>query len=123
MIVIPVYAQEKTASPMVPITITVSVLGPKFTPPPPFTKDDLVVFSGKTRLDVTGWVPAQAQNPMAGLQLAIVIDNSDRGLRRCGSQINDLASFIESQPKTTAVALFYAVNGGSGSGRTIQHGP
>jgi hypothetical protein len=51
----------------IPVTTIVTVLGPKFTDPPAITKHDLVVSSGKDRLDVIDWVPAQGQK--GGLQL------------------------------------------------------
>src|ERR1700690_1399046 len=68
----------------IPLTTTVTVLGPKFTAPPPLTRQDLLVFSRKTRLDVINWTPAQGQR--APLQLAIVIDNSASQLG-VGSQL------------------------------------
>ena len=100
------YAQTPSAK--VPVTTLVTVLGPKFTAPPPITKQDLIVTSGKTRLDVINWEPAQGQR--GGLQLAIVIDNSASQLG-VGSQLNELASFITAQAKPTAVGVFYAANG------------
>ena len=75
----------------IPLTTTVTVLGPKFTAPPPLTRQDLLVFSRKTRLDVINWTPAQGQK--APLQLAIVIDNSASQLG-VGSQLQDIAGFI-----------------------------
>lgn len=104
---LPAEAQGQTTS-KVPITTTVTVLGPKFTTPPPITKDDISVYSGKTRWDVLDWSPAQGEK--AGLQLAIVIDNS-ASQTAVGTQLNDLESFVRLQSKTTAVGIFYAVNG------------
>jgi hypothetical protein len=108
--VMPVQADSKSSSTgsQVPITTTVTVLGPKFTAPPPLTKEDILVYSGKTRLQTINWVPAQAQQ--APLQLAIVIDNSASQFG-VGSQINDLAGFISLLSKSTAVGVFYAMNG------------
>lgn len=95
-------------SPTIPVTTTVSVLGPKFTAPPPLTKQDILVYSKKTRLNVINWVPAQGER--APLQLAIVIDNSASQLG-VGSQLSEIAGFISLQSKSTAVGVFYAVNG------------
>jgi hypothetical protein len=92
----------------IPLTTTVTVLGPKFTAPPPLTRQDVLVFSRKTRLDVINWTPAQGQK--APLQLAIVIDNSASQLG-VGSQLQDIAGFISLQSRGTAVGVFYAVNG------------
>jgi hypothetical protein len=101
------YAQVQN-SPKIPLTTTVTVLGPKFTAPPPLTKQDILVYSRKTRLDVINWVPAQGDR--APLQLAIVIDNSASQLG-VGSQLDDIAGFISLQSRSTAVGVFYAVNG------------
>jgi hypothetical protein len=100
-------AQDQN-TPKVPITTTVTVLGPKFTAPPPLTRQDITAFSNKTRLDVINWVPAQGER--APLQLAIVIDNSANQLG-VGTQLNDLAAFIRRQSRSTAVGVFYAANG------------
>lgn len=100
-------AADQTA-PKVPVTTTVTVLGSKFTAPPPLARDDINAFSGKTRLDVINWVPAQGGK--APMQLAIVIDNSANQLG-VGSQLSDIAGFISLQSKTTAVGVFYAMNG------------
>jgi len=104
---LPTTAQAQDAS-KVQVTTVVTVLGPKFLPPPAVAKEDIVVFSGKTRLDVVDWAPAKGEN--SGLQLAIVIDNSASrfGL---GSQLNELADFIAQQSAGTEVGVFYAVSG------------
>jgi hypothetical protein len=92
----------------VPVTTTVTVLGPKFTAPPPLTRQDINAFSGRTRLDVINWVPAQGAK--APLELAIVIDNSASQLG-VGSQLRDIAGFMSLQSKSTAIGVFYAANG------------
>jgi hypothetical protein len=108
---LPTFAQNPAAaSSTVPVTTTVTVLGPKNTAPPPLTKDDIIVFSGKTRLNVIGWAPAQGQSPRNSLQLAILIDNAVSA-QELGPQFNDLKQFIVAQSKNTAVGLFYAENG------------
>lgn len=110
VIVSPAQAQSQSTSSgsQVPVTTTVTVLGPKFTAPPPLTKDDILVYSGKTRLQTINWVPAQAGK--APLQLAILIDNSASQFG-VGTQIKDLAGFISLLSKSTAVGIFYAMNG------------
>ena len=100
-------AQGQNSS-TIPATTTVTVLGPKFTAPPPLTKQDLIVYSKKTRLNVINWVPAQGER--SPLQLAIVIDNP-ASQSEVGNQLHDIASFISLQSKSTAVGLFYAVDG------------
>jgi hypothetical protein len=104
---VPAGAQSQVVSSKVSVTTVVTVLGPNDTAPPPVTKRDVSVYSGKTRLDVTGWVPATGEK--AGLQLAILIDDAvDPSL---GNQFKDLTDFIDSQPKDTAVGLYYAAHG------------
>ena len=83
------------------------MLGPKYTPPPAISKDDLAVYEGKQKRDINSWVPAQGDK--AALELAIVIDDADSP--DLGIQFNDITTFIKSQPKTTGVAIFYASNG------------
>jgi hypothetical protein len=90
-----------------PVTTVVTVLGPKYTPPPAVGKDDIAVYEQKNKLNVANWVPAQGDK--AGLELAIVID--DATLTDFGLQLKDLQNFITNQPKSTGIAIFYANNG------------
>jgi len=99
-------AQQPDASSAVPATTVVTVLGPKFTPPPAVSKDDILVREGQVRKDVADWVPAQGDK--AGLELAILVDDADR--KDVGKQFDDLANFIKSLPKSTSVGVFYANN-------------
>jgi hypothetical protein len=100
-------AADQTAA-RVPVTTTVTVLGPKFTAPPPLTRQDINAFSGKTKLDVLNWVPAQASR--APLQLAVVIDNA-ASQTNVATQLGQISSFVRQQPRSTAVGIFYAENG------------
>jgi VWFA-related protein len=101
------HAQNQGSSGTVQITTVVTALGPKYTAPPPISQSDVSVYSGKEKQNVTAWFPAQGDK--ANLELAIVIDDSDR--IDLGSQINDITSFIKAQPKTCGVGVFYASNG------------
>jgi len=96
--------QQPDTSGTVPVSTVVTVLGPKFTPPPAVSRDDINVSEGDAHKDVTGWVPAQGDK--AGLQLAIVIDDSDR--KDVGKQFDDLTNFIKALPPSTSVGIFYA---------------
>lgn len=104
-VVLPVHGQAASSS--VPVTTVVTVLGPKYTPPPAISKDDINVYEAKEKKDVTGWTPAQGDK--ADLMLAIVIDDACR--TDLGIQIRDITSFISELPKTTRVGVFYANNG------------
>jgi hypothetical protein len=99
-------AQQPDLSNAVPVATVVTVLGPKFTPPPAVSKDDILVREGQVRKDVADWVPAQGDK--AGLELAILIDDADR--KDIGKQFEDLRNFIKSLPKSTSVGIFYANN-------------
>ena len=101
------HAQTQTSSGNVPITTVVTALGPKYTAPPAISQSDVSVYSGKDKQNVIAWVPAQGDK--ANLELAIVIDDSDR--IDIGNQISDITTFIKSQPKSCGVAVFYASNG------------
>ena len=100
-------AQKQASSGTVPITTVVTALGPKYTAPPAISQSDVSVYSSKDKQNVVAWVPAQGDK--ANLELALVIDDSDRV--DLGSQIGDITSFIKAQPKTCGVAVFYASNG------------
>jgi hypothetical protein len=91
------------------VTTVVSVVGPKDTAPPLIDKRDVNVFSGKTRLDVTGWAPAQSVD-QGKLQLAILIDNDVRSTI-LGQQLHDLTNFITSLPPNVMVGVFYGQYG------------
>jgi len=106
--VIPVQARPQSeAAGTIPVTTVVTALGSKFTAPPAVSKDDITLHEGKVRRDVTNWIPAQGDR--AGLQLAIVIDDSPQ--KSFGNQLQELSAFITAQPKSTSVGVFYAANG------------
>lgn len=103
----PAMAQEKAASPTVPVTAVVTVIGPNYSTPPAVGKNDVNVYQNRDKRNVTSWVPAQGDK--ASLQLAIVIDDSDN--TSLGSQLGDIRNFITSLPASTAVGVYYASNG------------
>jgi hypothetical protein len=93
----------------VPVTTVVTALGPKYTPPPALSMDDITVYEAKNnKRTVTGFIPAQGDK--ANLQLAIVID--DASTTELGAQLGDIRNFINAQPRTTSIGVFYASNGG-----------
>lgn len=103
------FARETANSDQVPITVTVTVLGSNYTPARPVPKEDVIVHSGKTALQVTGWKDAHS-GEQGNLQLAILIDD-EASTSLLGQQLSDLSNFIEGQPKSTDVGVFYARNG------------
>ncbi|HEY0702419.1 MAG TPA: hypothetical protein VGD60_06605 [Candidatus Acidoferrales bacterium] len=92
----------------VPVTVVVTALGPKYTPPPALSQDDINVFESKDKRTVTSFTPAQGDK--SALQLAIVID--DVTSLEIGNQLSDIKNFINAQPRSTSIGVFYASNGG-----------
>lgn len=99
------YAEPQTAASTVPVTTVVTVLGPNFTAPPPLGKEDVIVHTKNQREDVTAWNPAQGER--AALQLAILIDDG----ADLGPRLSDLRHFVQTQPNSTSIGVFYASNG------------
>lgn len=89
----------------VPVTSVVTVMGPKFTAPPPLGKSDVIVHVKDQRADVTAWDPAQGDR--AELHLAILIDDG----ADLGPRLSELRHFVQTQPPSTSVGVFYASNG------------
>ena len=94
-----------TATVPVSITVTANVAGSKRMPE--IKRDDVIVQQGKSRLTVTGWVPARGNH--AGLELFILIDEAaDPTL---ALQYAELRSFINDQPQSTSIGVGYMRNG------------
>ena len=85
-----------------PATLTVTAVAKKGSPPP-IKKEDVQVFEGKERVQVTDWRHGE------NLYLAILIDDSID--TEAASQWNDLRAFIAEQPQNAFVAVAYARNG------------
>jgi hypothetical protein len=89
----------------VPVTMTVTSNVEKGKRMPQVEKEDVLVKKGKESLDVAQWVPARGDR--AGLELFILIEDATAKL---GPHLDDLRSFIKSQPSTTLVGVGYARN-------------
>jgi hypothetical protein len=94
------------------MTVTASVDDGKRMPE--VVKEDVVVKNGKNRLPVTEWVAAKGDH--AGLELFILID--DTSTTSLGVQLEDLRTFVNSQPAETSVGVGYARNG---TVQVVQH--
>lgn len=92
----------------VPVAMVVTALGPNFSPAPALSKDDIAVYSNNTRENVASFEPAR--NAKAGMQLAFLIDD-DASPSALGPHLNELRSFIQAQPSTTEVGIYYASAG------------
>jgi hypothetical protein len=98
-------AQETTTAAIpVRIAVTANVANNKRIPE--INPEDIVVKQGNERLQVTEWVTASGER--AGLDLFILIDDaSDTSL---GLYLDDLRTFINTQPATTLVGVGYMRN-------------
>jgi hypothetical protein len=74
---------------------------------PDVTRDDVMVYEGRDRDRVTGWLPLQGDN--AGLEFFIMLDDSSNVT--LGSQLEDVRQFINAQPPTTKIGVAYMANG------------
>src|SRR6266852_5525309 len=84
------------------VTLTVTAVAKKGSPPP-IKKEDIQVFEGKERVQVTDWRHGE------NLYLAILIDDSLDS--EAASQWSDLKAFIAEQPRNAFVAVAYSRNG------------
>jgi hypothetical protein len=100
----PAHRSPSTAT----VTSVVTALGPNFSAPAPIEQRDVSVYVDKTRQPVSSWTAAQGDH--AGLQFAILVDDS-LSSSAIGTHFNAIKNFINSQPPTTEVGIFYARNG------------
>jgi len=107
IVVLSVYAKPQAESGKIPITTVVTATGKNSSAAPAIGKQDITVREGKESREVLNWFPAQGDR--AGLQLAVVIDDSLR--KSFGKELQAIRAFITSQPPSTSVGVFYAANG------------
>jgi hypothetical protein len=74
---------------------------------PEISRQDVMVYEGHDRDQVTDWVPAQADR--AGLELFILLDDSSG--TNLGTQLESLRKFIIAQPAFTKIGVAYMQNG------------
>ncbi|MDE3179462.1 MAG: hypothetical protein KGM47_07340 [Acidobacteriota bacterium] len=98
------WAQQ--AAGVVPVHMVVTVQPLPGKRPAVVNRQDVMVYQGKERLNVTGWQHASGDH--AGLDLFILID--DTASTSLGSQLGDLRDFINAQPSTTAIGVGYMAN-------------
>lgn len=101
-------ARAQQATPEgVPVHMVVTVEPHKGKDVPNINRDDVMVYEGKERDQVTDWIPAQGDH--AALELFIMLDDGSNGT--LGTQIEDLKKFINEQPPSTAIGIAYMQNG------------
>jgi len=96
-------SEELPAKATVPVSMTVTANVAANKRAPEISPDDIVVKQGKSRLQVTEWVPARGDR--AGLELFILID--DTADSRISLQYEHLRAFINAQPASTLVGVGY----------------
>ena len=70
---------------------------------PDVSREDVMVYQGRTRDKVTDWTPFQGER--AELELFILLDDSPNASR--GTQLEDIREFIMAQPAATRVGVAY----------------
>ena len=101
------WSAEPSASGTVPVSTVVSVEARHGKDIPVVHREDVRVFQGSNRLQVTGWIPAQGDQ--SSLELFVLID--DASSTSLASQFGDIRHFMDAQPPTTSIAVGYIRNG------------
>ncbi len=102
-----VAAQESAASTAFAANLVVTVEARHGSNVPEITRDDVMVYEGRDRDRVTGWLPLQQDH--AGLEFFILLD--DASSVSLGSQLEDIRQFINAQPPATKIGVAYMANG------------
>ena len=74
---------------------------------PVVNREDVMVYEGKNRDQVTEWIPAQGEH--AGLEFYVLID--DGSSPALDTQLGDIKKFIVGLPSTAQVGVAYMQNG------------
>ena len=103
----PVNSQEPSAVGVVPVHMVVTAEARHGAQEPELSREDVMVYLGRTRAQVTDWIPLRGEH--AALELFLLLDDaSDVSL---GSQLEDLRQFILLQPPTTLIGVGYMRDG------------
>jgi hypothetical protein len=101
-----VYAQN-AAAPGVSAHLLVTVEARHGKNVPEISREDVMVYEGHDRDQVTSWIPAQGDN--AALELFILLDDGSGA--SLGTELDSLRKFITAQPPSTKIGLAYMQNG------------
>jgi hypothetical protein len=74
---------------------------------PAVNQQDVMVYEGKERDQVTDWIPAQGDH--AALEFFVLID--DASSSALATQFEDIKKFIAAQPPSTRIGIAYMQNG------------
>jgi len=101
-------AAQENQSPAGPaVNLVVTVEARHGSNVPDISREDVMVYQGRGRDKVTGWLPLQGDH--AGLELFVILDDSSN--TSLGSQLEDIRQFISAQPATTKIGVAYMQNG------------
>ena len=100
-------AQQAPSAGGIPAHILVTVEPKHGSNVPDIKRDDVMVYQGKDRDQVTDWTPAQGDR--GALELFILID--DEANTSLGSQLQDIRQFINAQPPSARIGVAYMQNG------------
>jgi hypothetical protein len=103
---IPLVGQQAPSS-GTPVHMVVTVESHHGTNVPAINREDIMVYEGHDRDQVTDWLPLQGDH--AALELFLLIDDASN--TSLNSQLEDLRRFVSSQPSTTAIGIGYMRNG------------
>ncbi len=101
------WSAQQSASVTVPVSTVVSVEARHGKDIPVVNREDVRVFEGRNRLQVTDWIPLQGDQ--SSLELFVLIDDASN--TNLASQFEDMGHFMNAQPPATAIAVGYMQNG------------
>jgi len=102
-----VVAQQAPNASGTPVHMIVTVEPRKGSEIPVVNREDVMVYEGKNRDQVTEWIPAQGDH--AGLEFYVLID--DASSSALDTQLNDIKKFIAGLPPNAQVGVAYMQNG------------
>jgi len=97
------WSSQQSASGTVPVSTVVSVEARHGKDVPALNREDVRVFEGRNRLQVTDWLPLKGDQ--SSLELLVLIDDASN--QNLASQFEDMRHFMNAQPPTTAIAVGY----------------
>ena len=100
-------AQQTPNTNGTPVHMIVTVEPKKGSEAPVVNREDVMVYEGKIRDQVTEWIPAQGDH--AGLEFYVLID--DASSSALDTQLRDIKTFIAGLPSTAQVGVAYMQNG------------
>jgi hypothetical protein len=102
---LPVFAQDQPGDVLVHMVVTAESRHGRATPL--IDQGAVTAYQGRDKVKVEGWLPLRGDH--AALELFILLD--DVANTSLATQLEDIRTFIEEQPPTTAVGVGYMQNG------------